>query len=164
MRLLDGETLHIVTVEGTGERFTARLGDSELHARCGVAEGRVWVESDGWRRSFPATIVGHTLTLTLGGRRPRADPGGRPLRRARRGGGSAGCSPPPCRARSTKLLVAVGDRVKKGQALAVLEAMKMESRFEAPRDGVVTAVHVREGDQVEEGAVLLDLKPEEAVA
>ena len=34
----------------------------------------------------------------------------------------------------------------------------MESRFEAPRDGLVTAVHVREGDQVEEGAVLLDLQ------
>ena len=64
----------------------------------------------------------------------------------------------------TKLLVAVGDRVTKGQALAVLEAMKMESRFEAPRDGLVTAVHVREGDQVEEGAVLLDLQPEEAAA
>jgi biotin carboxyl carrier protein len=57
----------------------------------------------------------------------------------------------------TKLLVGPGDRVTKGQALAVLEAMKMESRFEAPRDGVVAAVHVREGEQVEEGAVLLDL-------
>ena len=50
----------------------------------------------------------------------------------------------------------------KGQPLAVLEAMKMESRFEAPRDGLVTAVHVREGDQVEEGAVLLDLQAAES--
>ena len=61
----------------------------------------------------------------------------------------------------TKLLVAAGERVAKGQPLAVLEAMKMESRFEAPRDGLVTAVHVREGDQVEEGAILLDLQPAE---
>ena len=99
VRLLDGEVLHIVTVEGTGERFTARLGDSELHARCGVADGRVWVESDGWRRSFPAAIVGHTLTLHHRRATPRADPGGRPLRRAGRGGGSAACSPHPCRAR-----------------------------------------------------------------
>ena len=65
----DGKELHIVTVEGTAERFTARLGTDELHARCGVAGGRVWVESDGVRRSFPAAIVGHTLTLTLDGRR-----------------------------------------------------------------------------------------------
>ena len=64
----------------------------------------------------------------------------------------------------TKLLVAPGDVVAKGQALAVLEAMKMESRFEAPRAGVVAAVHVREGDQVEEGTVLLDLEAAEAAA
>jgi biotin carboxyl carrier protein len=61
----------------------------------------------------------------------------------------------------TKLLVGLGDRVEKGQPLAVLEAMKMESRFEAPRAGVVAAVHVREGDQVEEGTVILDLQTAE---
>ena len=58
----DGQALHIVTVEGTRRAVHGRLGDGELHARCGVADGRVWVESDGRRRSFPATIVGHTLT------------------------------------------------------------------------------------------------------
>ena len=164
VRLLDGEALHIVTVEGTGERFTARLGVDELHARCGVADGRVWVESDGWRRSFPAAIVGHTLTLDhrrAGGARLTLEDG----RFAARGEEEdLGLFTAPMPGKVTKLLVAVGDRVRKGQALAVLEAMKMESRFEAPRDGLVTAVHVREGDQVEEGAVLLDLKPEEAAA
>jgi 3-methylcrotonyl-CoA carboxylase alpha subunit len=163
VRLLDGKELHIVTVEGTGERFTARLGADELHARCGVAEGRVWIESDGLRTNFPAAIVGHSLTLTLDGRRRTLilEDG----RFAARGEEEdRGLFTAPMPGKVTKLLVAEGDRVTKGQALAVLEAMKMESRFEAPRDGLVTAVHVREGDQVEEGAVLLDLQGTEAAA
>ncbi|MFZ1426148.1 MAG: acetyl-CoA carboxylase biotin carboxyl carrier protein subunit, partial [Geminicoccaceae bacterium] len=123
----------------------------------------VWVESEGWRRNFPAAIVGHTLTLTLGGRRRALTlEDGRFAARGEEE--DLGLFTAPMPGKVTKLLVAVGDRVKKGQALAVLEAMKMESRFEAPRDGLVTAVHVREGDQVEEGAVLLDLKPEEEAA
>ncbi len=163
VRLLDGQSLHIVTVEGTGERFTARYGGKELPARCGVSAGRVWIESDGWRRSFPAAIVGHMLTLTLDGRRRALTlEDGRFAARGEEEDQGLFTAPMP--GKVTKLLVAVGDRVEKGQALAVLEAMKMESRFEAPRDGLVTAVHVREGDQVEEGAVLLDLKPEEATA
>ena len=157
------ESDDIVTVEGTGERFTARLGAEELHARCGAADGRVWVESDGWRRSFPAAIVGHTLTLTIADRRLALTlEDGRFAARGEEE--DLGLFTAPMPGKVTRLLVSVGDRVRKGQALAVLEAMKMESRFEAPRDGLVTAVHVRECDQVEEGAVLLALKPEEAVA
>ncbi|HEY8340408.1 MAG TPA: biotin/lipoyl-containing protein, partial [Egibacteraceae bacterium] len=41
-----------------------------------------------------------------------------------------------------------GERVRAGQALLVVEAMKMEHPITAPVDGVVTAVHVRAGDQV----------------
>jgi 3-methylcrotonyl-CoA carboxylase alpha subunit len=163
VRLLDGKDLHVVTVEGKAERFNARLGVDELHARCGVAGGRVWVESEGRRRSFPAAIVGHTLTLTLDGRRRTLvlEDG----RFAARGEEEdRGLFTAPMPGKVTKLLVAEGDRVTKGQPLAVLEAMKMESRFEAPRDGLVTAVHVREGDQVEEGAILLDLQGEDAAA
>ncbi|WP_433430867.1 biotin carboxylase N-terminal domain-containing protein [Nonomuraea sp. CA-141351] len=47
-----------------------------------------------------------------------------------------------------------GERVVKGQAVLVLEAMKMEHRIAAPSDGVVSGVHVEKGQQVEAGAVL----------
>ena len=157
VRLLDGKQLHVISVEGTAEGYLARLGEAELRARSGVADGRVWVESDGLRRSFPAAIVGHTLTFTLDGRRRALvlEDG----RFAARGEEEdSGLFTAPMPGKVTKLLVAPGDTVAKGQALAVLEAMKMESRFEAPRAGVVAAVHVREGDQVEEGTVLLDLE------
>jgi 3-methylcrotonyl-CoA carboxylase alpha subunit len=55
------------------------------------------------------------------------------------------------------LPVAVGDRVERGAALCVLEAMKMEHTIAAPAAGVVTAVHFAVGDRVPEGADLVDL-------
>ena len=44
--------------------------------------------------------------------------------------------------------VKVGDKVKAGQKVAVLEAMKMENEIDAPADGTVTAVLVSKGDSV----------------
>ena len=55
-----------------------------------------------------------------------------------------------------------GDTVAKGQALIVMEAMKMELTLTAPRDGIVESLHVGEGDQTSESAVLLSLRPEDA--
>ncbi|MFC4014533.1 biotin carboxylase N-terminal domain-containing protein [Nonomuraea purpurea] len=54
-----------------------------------------------------------------------------------------------------------GDRVTKGQAVLVLEAMKMEHRIAAPADGVVSGVHVEKGRQVEAGAVLAIIQEED---
>ena len=53
--------------------------------------------------------------------------------------------------------VKAGDAVKKGQALAVMEAMKMEHTIAAPADGTVTELLFTPGDQVTEGAELLKL-------
>jgi 3-methylcrotonyl-CoA carboxylase alpha subunit len=53
--------------------------------------------------------------------------------------------------------VKAGDAVKKGQALAVMEAMKMEHTIAAPADGTVVELLFAPGDQVTEGAELLKL-------
>ena len=57
-----------------------------------------------------------------------------------------------------------GQAVTMGDPLAVMEAMKMEHRLLAARDGVVAEVLVRSGDQVEAGAALVRLHPEEDAA
>ncbi len=56
----------------------------------------------------------------------------------------------------------VGQDVKKGAALIILEAMKMEHTLKAPRDGRVAALHAVEGDQITGGAVLITLESEDA--
>jgi len=53
--------------------------------------------------------------------------------------------------------VRMGDKVVRGQVLAVMEAMKMEHTIAAPSDGVVTELLYAPGDQVAEGAELLKL-------
>jgi len=53
-----------------------------------------------------------------------------------------------------------GQKVTKGAALMVLEAMKMEHTMTAPRDGSVANVLVSEGAHVIDGALLLELEPE----
>jgi 3-methylcrotonyl-CoA carboxylase alpha subunit len=53
--------------------------------------------------------------------------------------------------------VKAGDKVSKGQALAVMEAMKMEHTIAAPADGTVSELMYAPGDQVAEGAELLRL-------
>lgn len=53
--------------------------------------------------------------------------------------------------------VAVGDQVKNGQTLLILEAMKMENEITAEQDGTISAIAVSKGDSVMEGAVLLTI-------
>lgn len=53
--------------------------------------------------------------------------------------------------------VKVGDPIKAGQEVAVLEAMKMENSIEATHDGTVTAVHVSKGDSIPEGAPIVTI-------
>lgn len=69
---------------------------------------------------------------------------------------SAGCvvkSPLP--GTILDIFVNVGDSVKAGQRIVLLEAMKMENNIDADRDGVVKEIRVRRSDSVMEGDVLL---------
>mgnify|MGYP000227789540 CR=1 FL=1 len=53
--------------------------------------------------------------------------------------------------------VNVGDTVKRGQTIIILEAMKMENEVVAPEDGTVASIDVAAGDSVEAGVVLATL-------
>jgi acetyl-CoA/propionyl-CoA carboxylase biotin carboxyl carrier protein len=93
---------------------------------------------------------------------PTAAGGRRPGRRATRprlaaGGGAAGDGTvsAPMQGTIVKVLVAQGEAVEPGQALLVLEAMKMENHINAERGGTVKEVRVAAGDTVGTGDVLI---------
>jgi biotin carboxyl carrier protein len=56
--------------------------------------------------------------------------------------------------RIVKVLVARGETVRARQGLVVMEAMKMENELRAARDGVVSEVHVAEGQLVDANTLL----------
>ena len=57
----------------------------------------------------------------------------------------------------TRVLVQVGQRIRAGDPVCVLEAMKMENELHAKQDGVVKAVHVCPGNDVEKDRVLVEI-------
>jgi biotin carboxyl carrier protein len=59
-----------------------------------------------------------------------------------------------------KIMSKVGDKVQKGQTLLILEAMKMENEIKAGIDGVVKAIHVKAGDALENGILMMEVEEE----
>jgi 3-methylcrotonyl-CoA carboxylase alpha subunit len=70
----------------------------------------------------------------------------------------AGSLAAPMPGKVIKVMTEAGAKVAKGQALLILEAMKMEHTITAPADGVVKEIHYAAGEQVLEGAELISLE------
>lgn len=55
-----------------------------------------------------------------------------------------------------KILVSKGKKVKEGDNLLIYEAMKMQSQVKAPMDGTIKAIHVKEGEKINKGYLMLE--------
>ena len=71
-------------------------------------------------------------------------------------GGEAGGVASPIAGTVLEVKCRVGEAVQQGQALLVIEAMKMETAIAAPSAGTIKFVHVAAGDAVRENQVLVD--------
>ncbi len=60
------------------------------------------------------------------------------------------------------VLAKVGDSVRKGQRILIVEAMKMQHEIAAERDGVLARIHVKAGDQVATRQLLGELQSQES--
>ncbi len=137
----------VVTIDGVEGTFEVAAG----------ADGR-WTVRHGDTRSVGAALKAQDGTwVTLAGITARADvegAGARPRSRT----SDADALRPPMSATVVRIHVAAGAAVSEGDPLLVLEAMKMELPIRAPRDGVVKAVHCREGELVQPTTVLVDFE------
>jgi len=98
-------------------------------------------------RSF-LHVDGHTLEYTTA----RSGDAGSAMQTAAPGDLTA-----PMPGTITQVLVQEGDEVVPGQALVIVEAMKMEHVIRAPRAGTVRAIRARPGDQIEGGTALVEI-------
>lgn len=57
-----------------------------------------------------------------------------------------------------KIMAAIGQRVEKGETLIILEAMKMENEIKCSFTGVVKAIHVKAGDALESGILMMEVE------
>ena len=132
-----------------------------------AVEARVWCDPSG-RRLHDISMGGHRQSLSVyavAGRFSVFGASGHavldllnPARGAGDAAGAGGGLVAPMPGKVMSQLVSAGQPVRRGQALAVMEAMKMEHTISAPRDGVVAEWLHAVGDQVAEGAELLKLE------
>ena len=110
---------------------------------------------EGVQRSFRVTESGDQLYLhsALGARTITKLPRYPEVQAAAEQGSMTSSMP----GQVAKILVVVGQQVKAGEALLILEAMKMEQTMRATINGVVEAIHVKEGEVVGPGAMLISL-------
>lgn len=159
----DGEVHRVVGRNGSSSSSTHNNNDDEREA---TIDGSVtykyhaWVEDGGlrdgaaiqlWLRS--GGLVDDPLSRLAFSLRVPAIALGKES-----GGGTVPRVLAPMPGKVVKVLVKDGEEVKKGQALIILEAMKMEHVIAAPRDATVESVARVVGDVVQEGVALISLK------
>jgi len=134
LELPGGRVVAVATMDADG-RITADLGGARVVAQVIRRGDELTVFRDG--RSHSVRLEGHESAQT---------------------GGDAGSLVSPMPGSVIEVLVSAGDRVEKGAALMLIEAMKMEHTIAAPAAGVVKEVFFVRGDQVQEGVTLLDFE------
>ncbi len=154
----DGTT-HPVLLERTHDGLPVMTLDGERQALGLQALGgaRHEVALGGHRHVLTVHAVGSRLTVfgeTGSAVLALIDP----LERAAAGAGEGGRLSAPMPGKLIALHARAGETVRRGQALAVMEAMKMEHTISAPGDGIVAELLFAVGDQVPEGAELLRLE------
>jgi acetyl-CoA/propionyl-CoA carboxylase biotin carboxyl carrier protein len=151
-------------VDLSGLTSEASPGGAAPASSDGTAESDALVE-----RTLPVEVDGKRFTVKLwlpdapaiaagGGGAGAAKRAPKPKAAASTGGAGDGTINAPMQGTIVKVLVNVGDAVGPGQALLVLEAMKMENQISSESGGTVAEVRVSAGDSVSTGDVLVTLE------
>ncbi len=134
---VEGTSVRLVTIGGVQHRVVARRAGPRGHYV-------LWM--DGWRFEVEALDERTRAIQEL----------------SAAAAGPAGPAPviAPMPGLIVRVQVAVGDCVRAGQGIVVMEAMKMENELRAPADGVVRSIAAMPGTAVEKGAVLVEFERE----
>ncbi len=133
---MDGKTVSVQVIRAEDGLMDLLIDGQRVNAHVSSDMAKRWV-----------TINGQTILLT------KTSGAKQGVRHDHAGGLIA---PMPGQVRS--VAVGVGDIVKKGQTLLTMEAMKMEIRIQALKDGTVKTLHVSQGQTVEREQILIEME------
>jgi len=155
-QLGDPREIEIEIVAREGAAVRARIDGNEVVARLEpLADGAAILEIDGRRVRIVGARTRNSILVAAGPASFEFAPV-----EGRTGASRHGPAAPevtaPMPGKILKLLVAEGDSVAHGQALAVLEAMKMETTLYAESAAIVKKVLVAAGEMVDHGAVIIE--------
>ena len=161
IRLALGGTEFVIPVAYEGAGYVLDLSSGPQLCSIEEAGGRLRVRVGGLLLSAGAYVDDATVAVWIDGRRTqfdRVDPlaGVADLEEA------DDRLAAPMSGKVIRVMATAGAAVEAGEPLLVLEAMKMEHTIVAPGDGTVGAIHFNAGDQVEEGAQLVDFERRES--
>jgi acetyl/propionyl-CoA carboxylase alpha subunit len=157
MRLALGDDAREVSVREAADGISVAVGGRTLRFEISpLADGSFLLQHDRRCEAFRCVRDGDTLHLHWRGRayELRLEKDG--ARKAPRHAAAGLEAPMP--GKVTKVSVAVGQQVKKGDEILVVEAMKMENQLRAPKDGRVASLRAKIGDTVGPGAVLAEIE------
>jgi acetyl-CoA/propionyl-CoA carboxylase biotin carboxyl carrier protein len=151
----------VVTLEPSGRGWVAQVGDyrwTVAHWQPGhmlLDEGRSVRYGYSWdtsQRRGQVTLSGRPVQVERPAVRGQA---------GRSGGASTGRVKAPMNGQVVKVDKKVGEHVRAGEVVVVLEAMKMENEVTSPVEGTLESIHVRPGQAVAAGEPLFAVKPTE---
>jgi biotin carboxyl carrier protein len=157
MKVTLDQTMLELTPRG-GKGYAVTIGDQAFEVELVRAEdGKLEMVVDGQRVVAYISREGATRWVTLGGQTfVLTKTTG--LKRGRGGHEHQSGLSAPMPGQIRAVNVQVGDAVKRGQTLLVVEAMKMELRIQAPQDGVVKQLFVQVGETVEREQLLIEME------
>ncbi len=167
VRLGLGDTHRRFVVVVRGNAVTVREGDGTpvpLRWLAPPQDGLLRLEIDGLAREVQMVRGSRHIALQMEGIEACFDDLSFEPATSADGAVASGSLRAPLNGRVVKVLQAVGDTVRRGDPIVVLEAMKMEHVLAAPHDGTVAELAVREGEQVAPGQSLARVEAASAAA
>lgn len=149
---------HSLELAPDGKGYLAIIGDKPVSVEILHSEnGRLDLLLDGQRVTAYVSTDGAKRWVTIGGQTFALTKSTAGTRRAQHGHHAQDELTAPMPGQVRAVNVAEGESVTKGQTLLVLEAMKMEIRVSAPKDGRVGKLLVQQGQTVEREQVLIEI-------
>ncbi len=160
-----GESMHSVWLSRRGSGYLLHLGDAEIPVALREDVRGLLLETDGGADRVVIATHGDEIYVHVDGAayalRYR-DPLDRVSHHG--SGDTDDCVRAPMPGVAVLIQVEAGQKVVRGDALLVMESMKLETTIAAPREGIVQTVHVALGQPFERDAPLVTLETEEAPA